>query len=105
MQYIAKFDFKYDCIRMDLYIKEGVRVSGRVMIKNNPSGILTLQRLFLQLNDEFEIGFKKNNRANITHWLKKNIIKVHIRQSLNKVPKNLEELLLKFFKHVEVRID
>ena len=84
---ILKFDTKDNMLRVDMYRAESIRIKGRckVPFKENMShGAIhhTLNDLILGLNDEFKIGFRRNNLKNIKAWIVTNIFKIYIRKDV-----------------------
>ncbi len=100
---ILKFDIKsgaeneMDTLRCDMYKSINVRVTGRCK-ENYSEGLskanvkFLLDDLFLQLNEQFDIGFKSNSVKAINAWVKKNIRRVHVREN---VPKIISDAIFK----------
>ena len=87
-KFILKFDTKDNYIRCDMYKAESIRISGRaksLIINDSNAGTIhhTLNDLIMQLDDEFGIGFKKNNLKSIKAWIVANIFKVNIRGNVS----------------------
>ena len=85
---ILKFDTKEGNIRCDMYKAESIRISGRaksLIVNDSNAGTIhhTLNDLIMQLDSEFEIGFKKNNLKSIKAWIVANIFKVYIRGNVS----------------------
>jgi len=94
---ILKFDVKESNLRLDLYKVESIRVSGRckVVFKEDASkGSLyhIINDLIMQMDSEFEVGFKKNNLKSIKAWIVSNIFKIYIRKD---VPSDISEAIIK----------
>ena len=85
---IMKFDIKDEMLRLDMYQVESIRVKGRckARIKSGDmsSGYIhhILNELLLQINKEFDVGFKKNSINTIRTWIKANIFKIYLREDI-----------------------
>jgi hypothetical protein len=98
-KFILKFDVKEGNLRCHFYKAESIRLNGECKVEIPEDNKLSkgyckvlLDNLFIQLNDEFHIGFEKNSIANIRNWIKQNIFKIYIREN---VPSLLENAIFK----------
>jgi len=94
---ILKFDVKEGFIRCYMYKAESIRIEGQCKVKykeNSSKGAVhhKLNDLIMQLNTEFEIGFKSNNLKAIKAWIKANIFKIYIEKNM---PDEFDEGILK----------
>lgn len=99
-KFILKFDIKEEHLRCHFYKASSIRLQGECKVKipdhegklNKGYCRVIVDELFIQLNDEFKIGFEKNTITNIRNWVKQNIFKIYIREN---VPALIEEALVK----------
>ena len=87
-KFIAKFDYKHGKLRMDFYKAESLRIAGRCESEFNMNSKVsvirnTIDKILLQADSQFEIGFKKNKIANIRTWMKVNIFKIYIKSDID----------------------
>jgi len=74
-KFILKFDIKNGNIRCDMYQAESIRIQGRaetILLDDITKGAVhhSLNYLLMKLDDEFDIGFKKNSINNIKTWIR-----------------------------------
>lgn len=91
-KFILKFNAKDNILYCNMYKSESIRIQGRVQtqVGNLNIGNIhhTLDKLIMQFDKEFEIGFKKNNLKSIRAWLKSNIYKIYISNTIPEVVYN-----------------
>lgn len=99
-KFILKFDTKEGHLRCHFYRAESVRLQGECKVKipdhegklNKGYCKVLIDELYMQLNDEFKIGFEKNSISNIRNWVKQNIFKIYVRDN---VPKLIKDAIFK----------
>lgn len=84
---ILKFDTKDSMLRVDMYKAESIRIEGRCTAPYRDgmsSGAIhhMLNDLIMGIDDEFKIGFKRNNLKSIKAWIIANIFKIYIRKDV-----------------------
>ena len=108
-KFILKFDIKEDYLRCHFYRAESIRLQGECKVKIPENNKLNkgyckvlIDELYLQLNDEFKIGFEKNTISNIRNWVKQNIFKIYVRDN---VPSLIKDALFKSVQDGTIVID
>jgi len=86
--YIVKVDYKNGDLRLDLYKAHSIRISGRCSVKFDMKSTIAQTRIkvdemLLQMDKEFDIGFKKNCINSIHAWIKSNMDVLHIRNDID----------------------
>ena len=86
--YIVKIDYKNGELRLDLYKAHSIRISGRCKVEFSMDSTSAVTRnkideLIMQMDKEFDIGFKANVIKNIRSWFKVNVSVLHVRNDID----------------------